>query len=157
MRVCTTGKYALPPHVGAMWYHYFMQYKVWEAEYNSLGGIRGRILDNAPGRGSGTGDPTAAAAIRRAELSEKMEGVRKVARLSDPELFPWIMKGLTDENMTFTALQMRHDIPCSSNTYFDRLRRCYWLADQIQSWGFVYKDFKRGKLVFLDRDGNEIP
>ena len=130
---------------------------LWREEYNALGGIRGRILDNAPGRGSGTGDPTAAAAIRRAELAEKMEGVRKVARLSDPELYPWILVGLTDENATYTSLKMKHGIPCSDGTYRDRIQRCFWLADQLLRWGYIWRDYRRGKLVYFDPDGNEVP
>lgn len=156
MKFSQKGRYALPLHVAEMWKWFFYQYPLWKEEYQELGTLRGRIIDT-PGRGSGHGDPVAAAAVRRAELSQKMDFTEKVARLSDPDLYPWILRGLTDENITYTTLQMRHNIPCSSNTYFDRLRRCYWLADQIQTWGFVYKDYKRGKLVFLDRDGNEIP
>lgn len=115
-------------------YHYCLQYQSWKDEYVTLDGKKAMVYDGMP-HGSSVGSPTENLAIKRAKLSDKIKQLEETAVETDPALAKWILKGVTDENATYTYLQMMMDIPCSQNTYHARKRRFYWLLDKkMKSW-----------------------
>ena len=87
------------------------------------------VYDGMP-HGNNVGSPTESLAIKRAELSAQIQGLEQTAYEADPALAKWILKGVTDENATYTYLQMMMDIPCSRNTYYSRRRYFFWLLDK---------------------------
>lgn len=125
-------KYKLSKHEFYMAYHYALQFYEWQSEYNNLIGIRGVNCDNERVDSSGAGDPTSTVAMRRAILREKMDLVINTAKETDPYLYPWILKAVTHESVTFKYLKTApHDgdisIPCEKDMYYDRRRKFYWL------------------------------
>jgi hypothetical protein len=59
------------------------------------------------------------------ELVEKMLLVEQACREADPELYPWIIKGVT-EGYTYQNLKSRYGLPCGVNR-FGRIRTKYYL------------------------------
>jgi len=110
-------------------YHYCLQYQSWKDEYSTLDGKKAMVYDGMP-HGTSVGSPTESLAIKRAELSAQIQGLEQTAYEADPALAKWILKGVTDENATYTYLQMMMDIPCSRNTYYSRRRYFFWLLDK---------------------------
>lgn len=110
-------------------YYFCLQYHEWKDEYATLDGKKAINLDGMP-HGSSSGSPTEALGIRRAELSNMIKVVEETAHETDPMLEKYILRGVTDESVTFTYLQMMMDMPCSRNTYYQRKRRFYWLLSK---------------------------
>ena len=123
------NKYWISKHRFYELYHFCLQYKEWKDEYSTLDGKKAINMDGMP-HGTSVGSPTENLAIRRAMLSEKMHLVESVASEADPALAKFILKGVTEEGITFTYLQMRMDMNCAPGTYYDRRRRFFWLLDK---------------------------
>lgn len=94
-----------------------------------LDGKKAMVYDGMP-HGTTVGSPTENLAIRRAILSEKIDLIEKTAYETDPDYAKYIVKGVTDENATFTYLKMIMGIPCSDFTYYERRRKFFWLLDK---------------------------
>lgn len=110
-------------------YHFCLQYQEWKDEYATLDGKKAINMDGMP-HGSSVGSPTEALGVRRAELSGLIKMIEDTAHETDPMLAKYILRGVTDENATYTYLQMMMDMPCSRNTYYQRKRRFYWLLSK---------------------------
>lgn len=75
-------------------------------------------------------DATQQLAIRRAQLAQNCELIEKTVLDADPDIYQYLLKAVTNENITYRYLKMIMEIPCSHNTYYDRRRRFYWLLSQ---------------------------
>lgn len=131
------GKYKLDKHEFYMAYHYALLYQEWLAEYNALADpSTGLRYDKDHVQTSGGVDTTEANGMRRAELRGKMEVIEQIAAETDPDLYKYILLGVTFENMTFDTLLAKYEIPCARNTYYDRRRKFFWLLwHHIEKFG----------------------
>ena len=131
------GKYKLDKHEFNIAYHHALMYQSWLSEYNALADpSTGLRYDKDFIQNANLPDLTEKNGIRRAELRKKMEVVEQAAIETDPDLYQYILMGVTFEDMTFDILQTKHKIPCARNTYYDRRRRFYWLLWQrIEKFG----------------------
>ena len=104
---------------------------VWKDEYTTLSrqGISGVEYDGMP-HGSDVGNPTEHVGIRLAELKTKMETIERTAEETDPVLAKYILKAVTNEDVTFNYLKQFMDIPCEKDMYYDRRRKFYWLMSK---------------------------
>lgn len=68
-------------------------------------------------------------AIRCAELSRNIELIESTAYKTDPELYRYILLGVTSK-IGFTYMETVLDIPCCKATYYDRYRHFYYLLDK---------------------------
>ena len=68
-------------------------------------------------------------AEKRLECLEKMKLVEQAAIEADPDLHPYILKAVTEE-LSFTYLKTKMNIPCGKDMYYDRFRRFFWLLDK---------------------------
>ena len=111
--------------------HHCLQYNEWKDEYTTLSrqGISGVEYDGMP-HGSDVGNPTEHAGIRLAELKTKMETIERTAEETDPVLAKYILKAVTNEDVTFNYLKQFMDIPCEKDMYYDRRRKFYWLMSK---------------------------
>lgn len=110
-------------------YHFALQYKEWKDKYKSMEGLSAINMDGMP-HGSNTSDPTSNRAIVMAELKKKIEIIEDTVRETDEALYCWILKGVTNENISFTYLQQIMNIPCGKNMYYDRRRKFYYLLNK---------------------------
>lgn len=127
----TKNPYYLTKHRFYEVYHYAMQYQEWKDEYRTTEQtMRGIAYDGVKVKSSGSGDTLERVAIRLTELSEKIEMLEAVARETDKDLSEYILRGATDEQVTYNYLSMVLHIPCSRNTYYSLRRKFYWLLSK---------------------------
>jgi hypothetical protein len=74
------------------------------------------------------GDPTAIRALMKAYYSEKIDLIERTAIEADRYLYEYIIKAVT-ENLSYTYLKSKLDIPCGKDMYYDRYRRFFWLLN----------------------------
>ena len=130
VRDTSLKKYGISSHRFLELYHHCLQYNEWKEELkykrdtvHSADVSRGFVrCDNS--------DATQSLAMRREELSRRCELIEQVAREADADLYQYILKAVTNENITYNYLQMNHNIPCGKDMYYDRRKRFYWLLSQ---------------------------
>ena len=79
--------------------------------------------------GRNLSDLTARCAMRRIYYSDKIKMVERAARESDPDLYIYILKGVT-EGLSYTYLKTKLNMPCGRDTYYDRYRKFFWLLNK---------------------------
>lgn len=129
------------PGPNAKWYlskyrfrtvaNFCLQYRELKAESQDISGIKGVTYTGIP-HGSGVGDPTARQAERIAEASRKVEIIERNVKLVAGELSYWMIRGLTEENMTYDKLRYEEGMPLPRNYYSQMRREIYWrIAQEI--------------------------
>lgn len=130
VRPLNEQKYQISKHRFLELYHFCLQYNEWKDMLKQhTDTIKSTNFDGQP-RGAMTTDRTANLAIKRAEWQRKCEVVEQSAIEADAELYPYILKAVTNEDVPFNYLKMVMNIPCSHNTYYDRRRKFYWILSQ---------------------------
>jgi hypothetical protein len=130
--VSSKNKYRIDKHRHYELKHFCLQYPEWKkayAEFSNpdmpLSTIERVPTSNIPG------DPTAKRALMKARYSEKIDLLEKIAIEADKCLHNYILKAVT-ENLSYTYLKTRLEIPCSRDTYYDRYRRFFWLLSEAR-------------------------
>ncbi len=125
------NKYWISKHRFYEIQHMCYQYQEWKDEYRTLSEqtVNGVNYDGMP-HGNVVGDPTGNAGEKLAELARKIALVEETAIEADPLIAKYILKSVTDENVTYEYLDSIMNIPCSRNTYFSKRRRFYWLMSR---------------------------
>lgn len=83
------------------------------------------------GKGSpGQGSATENLAIRRTELEEKCKTIEQTAIEADPELYQYILEGVTTDYATYRYLKDAKKIPCGDQKYYRTRRKFYWLLSK---------------------------
>lgn len=130
VRSLNRNKYGISKNRFRELYYWCLQYKEWKDELNYMTNtIKSIEIKDAPGAGE-MGDPTQKLAIRREELKRNCELIEKTAIEADPEIYQYLIKAVTDENITYRYLKMIMNIPCGKKMYYDRRRKFYWLLNQ---------------------------
>lgn len=129
--ISENNKYWISKHRYYELKHFCLQYPTWKKAYAALDDICVSPMNLAiVTSASGTpGDPTAKCAIAKMYYSEKINMVEKVAIQTDKELCNYILKGVTEE-LSYTYLRTKLDMPCSKDTYYDRYRKFFWLLSK---------------------------
>lgn len=111
--------------------HFCLQYPIWKKAKNALDGLSKRPADLEVFVQSGqlSSDPTARCAESRIFFADRMEMVEQAAIGADPDLYPYILRGVT-EGLSYNALKMRHSIPCCREVYYVAYRRFFWLLSK---------------------------
>lgn len=123
-------KYEISKHRFYELYHYCLQYREWKDELKSTTDtVKAVVISDMP-HGSGTGDPTSSLAMRRAMLADRCKLIEDTAKEADPELWEYLLKGVTDENASYTYLRQIMGIPCGKNYYFEKRRKFYYLLSR---------------------------
>lgn len=110
-------------------YHYAMQYRELKDKYKSILGLSAVNMDGMP-HGSNTTDPTYDQATKLEELSTRIKLIEDTVMETDPDIYCWLLKGVTTENISFNYLQMTMEIPCGKKYYYARRRKFYYLLNQ---------------------------
>lgn len=109
--------------------HFCLQYPSWVKAYISVQDICASNQLNAIASTNTHSDPTSKCAIAKLYYVERIDMIRKIAMATDPELYMYILRAVTEE-LSYTYLKTKLDIPCSRDTYYDRYRRFFWLLNQ---------------------------
>ena len=75
------------------------------------------------------GDPTAKRALMRFFYSERIKLIEKTAMDTDPYLYSYIIKGITEEK-PYTYLRSKLGIPCGRDMYYEKYRKFFWLLNE---------------------------
>ena len=126
------NKYYIDKHRYYELKHFCLQYPVWKS-----------ICVNVEKSGAGTssfecghrtnlpGDPTAKRALLKAYYSEKIKMIEDVAKKTDDYLYQYIIRAVT-EDLSYTYLKTKLDIPCGRDMYYDRYRKFFWLLSNMR-------------------------
>ena len=121
------NKYYIDKHRHYELKHFCLQYPSWKKAYAdfddtsiSLSTIESVPTSNLPG------DPTAKRAVMKAHYSERINLIERIAMEADRYLYEYILKAVT-ENLSYTYLKSRLNIPCGKDMYYDRYRRFFCL------------------------------
>lgn len=130
--VSLKNKYWIDKHRHYELKHFCLQYPMWKKAYAdfsnssvSLSTIERIPTSNLPG------DPTAKRVMMKAYYKCKIDLIEKAAMEADKYLWNYILKAVT-ENLSYTYLKSRFDIPCSKDLYYDRYRRFFWLLSEAR-------------------------
>jgi hypothetical protein len=125
-------KYGISKHAFATAYSYCLQYSEWKAEIeNNTDTYRSPQVTGMPtGSGSGGGsDATADAAMRRAELIDKVALVEDTARAAVTgydEIYPYLLRYVTTEGCTFRMIDQQ-GVPCGRTLFYEIRRKFYYM------------------------------
>lgn len=125
-----TGRWAISTHAFYAALHFAYQYNEWKKELSGLTDTSKAITYSDMPKGNMNTDPTGDLVERRESLVKNVDLVEHCAREADPDLFKWIMWGVTNEGVNYDNLKTLKDIPCSRNTYYDRRRKFYYLLSR---------------------------
>lgn len=130
--ISQNNKYWIDKHRHYELKHFCLQYPLWKRAYSELEnvGISLAVIDgvrtsNLPG------DPTAKRVMLRTFYSERIELIERIAKETDRYLYPYILKAVTEE-LSYTYLKTKLDIPCGRDMYYDRYRRFFWLLSEAR-------------------------
>ena len=124
------NKYWIDKHRHYELKHFCLQYPIWKRTYaaidelsSSLTGLGSISSSNLPS------DPTVKCVMKKAFYLERISLIEQAAREADEDLYLYILKAVT-EDLSYTYLKARLEIPCSRDTYYDRYRRFFWLLSE---------------------------
>lgn len=104
--------------------HYCLQYPEFKRIYNDLcEKIPGGILQITNQEGQPKSDESVK--VRQAYL-DQMNLIEECARLTDPFLGTYILKGVT-EGLPYTYFKMRENIPCGKDLYYELYRKFFYI------------------------------
>lgn len=121
------NKYWISKHRHYELKHFCLQYPQWKKEYAALNesSISLSAIERTPSRNL-PGDPTAKRVAARLYYQERINLIEKVAKETDEVLYPYILKAVTEE-LSYTYLKSKLNIPCGRDMYYDRYRKFFWL------------------------------
>ena len=111
--------------------HFCLQYPTWKKAYLAIDGLNlsSPILHDTNTTNNIPNDPTAKCVIAKAYYSERINLIEKIAMKTDKDLYYYILKAVT-EDLSYTYLKSRLEIPCGKDMYYDRYRRFFWLLSK---------------------------
>lgn len=121
------NKYYIDKHRHYELKHFCLQYPEWKRAYYEFDdeGTPLSMIERLP-TSNLPGDPTAKRAMMKIHYAEKMRLVEKAAIEADRYLSDYILKAVT-ENLSYTYLKSKLEIPCGKDMYYDRYRRFFWI------------------------------
>lgn len=112
-------------------YYFALRYEEWKSEYESLADTSKAITYSDMPKGSlNVSSPTERAAIRRAELLHKIELIEQTALEASGDLYQYLIKAVTNEDVYYHHLKTIMDIPCGKDLYYEIRRRFYYLLSK---------------------------
>ena len=123
-------KYEISTHRFMQLYYHCLQYNEWKAELEAkCDTMRSINVYEAP-ISHRHADATQKLAMHRLELINKCELLERTAMEADATIGSYILKAVTNEDVTYNYLKMRCGIPCGKDMYYDRRKKFYWLLSQ---------------------------
>lgn len=113
--------------------HFCLQYPTWKQAYAEFSnpGVSLSTIEHVP-TSNLPGDPTAKRAMMKAHYLEKINLIEEIAKEADRYLYSYIIKAVT-ENLSYTYLKSRLEIPCGKDMYYDRYRKFFWLLSEARN------------------------
>lgn len=127
------NKYWIDKHRHYELKHFCLQYPIWKRAYAAFddSSIALSMIESIP-TSNIPGDPTANRAILKNYYLERITLIEKIAMEADRYLYKYILKAVTEE-LSYTYLKSRLEIPCSRDMYYDRYRKFFWLLSEARN------------------------
>ena len=110
--------------------HFCLQYPIWKRTYAAIDELSSSLTTiGSVGSSNLPSDPTVKCVMKKAYYLERISLIEQAAREADEDLYLYILKAVT-EDLSYTYLKARLEIPCSRDTYYDRYRRFFWLLSE---------------------------
>ena len=124
------NKYYIDKHRYYELKHFCLQYPNWKSTYASFDspGLGSSAVEHIPSTNT-PGDPTAKRAMLKAYYSDKIKMIERIAKETDEFLSQYIIKAVT-EDLSYTYLKTKLEIPCGRDMYYDRYRKFFWLLSE---------------------------
>lgn len=130
VRALNHSKYGISKNRFKELYYWCLQYNEWRDELKYKTDTVKSIETTGMPTAGGSGDPTQQLAMRRQQLEENCRMIEQTAIEADPDIYQYLLKTVTNKNVTYEYLDMIMGIPCSRNTYYERRRKFYWLLSK---------------------------
>lgn len=129
--VSEKNKYWIEKHRYYELKHFCLQYPMWKKALTELDGYARKPVDEATIRSRKNANPTERAAMIKAFYSDRVKLIEEAAQRADSELASYILEGVTQRG-NYDVLRAKLSVPCDKRTYYDRLRRFFWLLDEAR-------------------------
>lgn len=131
--ISTKNKYWIDKHRHYELKHFCLQYPRWKKAYAAFddSSVSLSMLESFPTNNL-PGDPTAKRAVMKAHYLERIKLIEEIAKEADRYLYKYILKAVTEE-LSYTYLKSRLEIPCSRDMYYDRYRKFFWLLSEARN------------------------
>lgn len=130
VRPLNEKKYDISKHRFLELYHFCLQYPEWmEMLKSQKDTVKSSAAGSNLGRVTAAGSATETLAIKRMGLQEKCELIEQTAIEADPDIYEYILEGVTTQYASFRYLKSK-GLPCEKDMYYDRRRRFFWLLSQ---------------------------
>lgn len=131
IRPINEDKYGINKHKFLEVKYHCLQYPEWRKELANLTDAIKGMQYGQEGKGSKSqASSTERLAIKRLELEEKCKRIEQTAIETDPEIYQWLLEGVTTEYATYRYLRDAKGIPCGDQKYYKTRRKFYWLLSQ---------------------------
>ena len=121
-------KYGISKHAFMCARSYCLQYQEWKEQLEAITStIKSPVIGIAGAHGNS--DATAALAMKREKLKEKIANIEesaKAAAIDQPGLYPYLLEYVTTEEATFRMMEFR-GIPCGRTYFYQMRRRFYYI------------------------------
>ena len=108
--------------------NFCLQYKAWKKMYKDIDGSPNQIFSEVK-NSKNISDPIFKAVEKREEYLHKMELVENSAKESDPELYGYLIHGVT-EGVSYYGLRLYYDMPACKDKYYKAYRRFFFILDK---------------------------
>ena len=128
------NKYHIPKYRMLELRNFCLQYVEWKAMLRMIDGFKSKstymesLLNSFDYFGDSSVEKTV---LRRNELVHRIWLVEKAAKLADPDLSSFIIKGVTIPE-SYDILRAKHNIPCSRTTYYEMYRKFFYILDKMR-------------------------
>ena len=123
----TKSKYWLSNAAFYQAYYFALRYQEFKDTLEEMGdGSRGLSYDSQP-HGSASKSSLEDLAIKRSRISAKVDIIESACRLADAEMYPWLIKAVTNNDVGYDYLRYQLGIPYSRGTFYDRRRKFYYI------------------------------
>ena len=120
------NKYWISKHRHYELKHFCLQYNTWKKMYAELDGFNSGNNNIVYSKTTTPSNPTNNCVEIKMGYLERMDLVRRTAYEADPYLANYIFKAVT-EDLSYTYLKAKLNIPCGRDMYYDRYRKFFWL------------------------------
>lgn len=114
--------------------HFCLQYNDWKKACLDIDGFAPASPVTSIGKigsGSDISDSTARDAILRHIYARRIDLIEGTALATDPVLHNYILRAVTEE-LSFTYLKTKLNIPCGRSTYYKIYRKFFWLLNEAR-------------------------
>jgi len=125
------NKYWISKHRYLELKHFCLQYPEWKKAYNYIEKLPASTSVVKISDRDQDGYFIETTAMRRIELSRRMEMIEEAAKETDDYLAPFIFKAVT-QGVSYTQLHMQDAMACSKDMYYDRYHKFFWLLNQAR-------------------------